>query len=145
MRKMLIAVAMMLLSCAAASAQNYFCGTQICAVPVHYLSAATTNSTSVKPAPGALYNIVAVNTTPTNPYYLKLYDKATAPVCGTDIPVQTLPLSPTPAAGPGVPLVLDSAVGISFNNGIGFCITANPADNDNTAAVAGIVVNMAYR
>lgn len=145
MRKILLAVAMVLLSWVhAAPAQNYFCGTQICANPVHYLSAASNNSTNVKPAAGALYNIVAANTTATM-YYLKLYDKATAPTCGTDIPVHTIPISPTPASGTPPPFVLDSTVGINFNSGIGFCLTGGIADADNTVAATGVAINFAFR
>lgn len=144
MLKMLFAAGLMLLTFPAASAQNYFCGTQICANPVHYLSAASNNATNVKPAPGALYNLIAVNTTATI-YYLKLYDKATAPTCGTDIPVHTLPVPPTPASSSPAPLVLDSTVGINFNSGIGFCLTGGIADNDNTVAATGVAINFGFR
>jgi len=50
--------------------------------PKKYLSAATTNSNLVRAGKTAVAAIVPVNTNATT-YYLKLYDKATAPVCGT--------------------------------------------------------------
>ena len=51
-------------------------------------SAATTNATSVKTTGGTIYNIVASNTGVTD-VYLKIYNKASAPTVGTDIPVHT--------------------------------------------------------
>lgn len=51
-------------------------------------SAATTNATSVKTTGGTIYNIVASNTGVTD-VYLKIYNKASAPTVGTDIPVYT--------------------------------------------------------
>jgi hypothetical protein len=66
-RKAMLLVAA-LLAAAPAVAQNQMCATQICTVPVHFLSAATTNPTNVKPAPGALYSVIAHNTTTTTAY-----------------------------------------------------------------------------
>lgn len=51
-------------------------------------SAATTNATSVKTTAGTIYNIVVSNTGVTA-VYLKIYNKASAPTVGTDIPVYT--------------------------------------------------------
>ena len=51
-------------------------------------SAATTNATSVKTSGGTIYNIVASNTGAAAAY-LKIYNKASAPTVGTDIPVHT--------------------------------------------------------
>lgn len=144
LRTILTAALLLFASVLGASAQNVMCATQVCAAPVHYLSAATTNATSVKAAPGAVYNLVAINTTATV-YYLKLYDKAVAPTCNTDVVLQTFPVPPTPASGSPAPLMLTSNVGIGFNNGIGFCLTAAIADNDNTAAATGVAINFNYR
>lgn len=102
--------------------------------PRHYLSAATNNSTSVTTSRTSLGWVVVGNTTATV-YYLKLYSKATAPTCGTDTPLSTLPLP----ANQTVPLAISSTL---FPAGLGFCITAGLADNDNTSAVTGIVVNL---
>ncbi len=56
----------------------------------HYIGAVSTNSTLVAAAPAngqrSVYAINAFNSNATT-YYLKLYNKATAPTCGTDVPV----------------------------------------------------------
>lgn len=103
--------------------------------PTHYLSTASNNATLVKTGQVTLASVLAVNTTGTV-YYLKLYNKATAPVCGTDVPKWTIPV---PASG-GV-ASHNIAMGVLFPLGLGFCLVAGIADNDNTAAVAGIAIN----
>ena len=113
------------------------------AFPAHYLSAANTNSTNVAAVKTNIYEIVAVNTTATL-YFLKLYDKATAPTCGTDTPVMTLPIPfGTSSSGGGVSVPIP--VGAQFINGFGFCITGGIADNDSTSAATGIAVNFLYQ
>jgi hypothetical protein len=49
-------------------------------------SAATTNATVVSAIPCDLYGVIAMNTVAAVKY-LKLYNKGSAPVVGTDIPV----------------------------------------------------------
>lgn len=110
--------------------------------PVHYLSAATNNSTNVKASAGQLYNNVTVINTTATLYYLKLYDKATAPTCGTDTPVQTYPV---PASTSGAGVVTPINVGMAFTTGIGFCLVAGLADNDNTSAATGVAINTCYK
>lgn len=102
--------------------------------PKKFLSAATVNSTLVRGSSALLTTGLIANTTATA-YYVKLYNKATAPVCGTDVPVWTVPV---PAGNVALPL----GNGLLFPAGLGFCITANMADNDNIAAAAGVVVNL---
>lgn len=111
--------------------------------PVHFLSAVSTNSTLVKGGPATLYGVQAVNTTAVL-YYLKFYDKATAPTCNTDTVVKTLPI-PFGATSAGGAIVAPMTVGVAFLNGLGFCITAGIADNDNTNAAVGVVVNLDYK
>ena len=102
--------------------------------PKHYLSAATNNSTNVTAVKAFLNGGLALNTNATIAF-LKFYNKATAPTCGTDTPVWTIAL---PQNVP-VPLpVLDA----NFGTGLGFCITGQIQDNDNTNATTGIVVNL---
>jgi hypothetical protein len=111
------------------------------ATPAHYLSGATTNSTNVKATAGTLFSITAVNTTATI-YYLKLYDKATAPTCGTDTPVHTLPV---PASATGSGLTINPFIGLNFTTGIGFCLTGAIADADATSAAVGVAINVGYK
>lgn len=117
------------------------CAQVLCAISKHYLSAANNNSTLVKGAATAVYQVIAVNTTATL-YYLKLYDKVTAPTCGTDTPVATYPL---PASATGAALVIPRSVGLGFNSGFGFCLVGGLADNDNTNAATGIAINFDFR
>lgn len=111
------------------------------ATPIKYLSAANTNSTNVKATAGTIYNLVAINTTATL-YYLKLYDKATAPTCASDTVLQSYPV---PASTSGNGLSVSTTVGIAFTAGIGFCLTGALADNDNTNAATGVVINIIYK
>jgi hypothetical protein len=115
--------------------------------PKKYLSTASTNSTLVMagasgsvggPAGVLLKTLVIGNSSAaTTPLFLKLYNKATSPICGTDIPVQTIPVqvAPTPT------LPIDFGNGMIFPLGLGFCLTGAIADNDPTAAAVGVAIN----
>lgn len=112
------------------------------ALTVHTLnSAATTNATSVKATAGRVYTIVASNQN-VAARFLKLYNKASAPTVGTDIPVMVFPLPAT-----STPLPIDfGAYGAQFSTGIAYAITGAIADADATAVTAGdtkIVINYA--
>ncbi len=128
MRRILIATAaLLLLGCQSAYPQS---------APRKFLSAATDNATLVLSRRTLLTSVQGVNTTATV-YYLKLYDKATLPVCGTDVPVMVIPIAPNSATPPVQP-----AQGLQFYSGLGFCVVAGLADNDNTAAAIGLAVNL---
>jgi hypothetical protein len=142
MRKMLAALALLIASfTGVADAQNQPCGLILCTTPYHYLSLASTNSTLVAGRQTALYNTTVINTTATI-YYLKLYDKATAPTCGTDTPVHTFPI-PVTTAQPVI--ITTNTTPIGFNNGLGFCLTGLIADADTTVAAVGVAINFDYR
>lgn len=105
--------------------------------PAHYMSAASTNSTLVQGKATLVTSVVLANGTATA-YYLKLYNKATAPTCGTDLPVTTITL---PANGSvNVPF----APGAYFSLGLGFCLTGAIADADATNAATGVSINLVY-
>lgn len=108
-------------------------GTLAAPTPLNLNSAATTNLTSVKNSAGTLYNLVARNTGAAAAY-LKLYNKASAPVVATDVPVLVIEI----AAGGLVPLSF-GAVGHRFATGIALAITGAQADTDATAVAAGQV------
>jgi len=97
-------------------------------------AAATTNAAVAKASAGDLYLIRGHNAGAAM-RFLKLYNKATAPTVGTDIPVMTIPL---PA---GASFDVDLA-GHFFSAGIAYAITQLAADNDTTALVAGDVVGL---
>ena len=102
-------------------------------------SAATTNATSVKAATGTLCN-VAVSNINAAARFLKLYNKASAPTVGTDVPVLTIPIPATSVVN-----VLASDNGIQFPLGIALAITAAATDSDTTAVAANeIKVAISY-
>jgi hypothetical protein len=101
-------------------------------------SAATTNATSVKATAGNIYNIALSNNGAAAAFF-KLYNKATAPTVGTDIPLDVI------TVGAGSYVNIDSARGIRFATGIAYAITNLIADADTTAVAAGQVkVHISY-
>lgn len=109
--------------------------------PYKLICTSSTNSNLVKGSAGNLYSIVAVGLTSTA-RYLKLYNKATAPIVGTDVPVMTIPVpANTQGAGVAIPYVS----GVNFSLGIGIAITSGSADNDTGAVTAGdVILNLTY-
>jgi hypothetical protein len=109
--------------------------------PYKLISLATTNANVVKAAPGNLYSIVAIGLTSTV-RYLKLYNKASAPTVGTDVPVMTIPV---PANTQGAGVAIPFSMGVNFPLGISLAITAGSADNNNVAIGAGdVIINLTY-
>jgi hypothetical protein len=106
--------------------------------PVHYLSTASTNAQLVKAGRTRIKILLPVNTTSTI-YYLHLYNLATTPLCGTSPVVWTVPVPQATGAGAGA--VIPIPDGLQFPLGLGFCLTGGIADNDNTSAAAGVVIN----
>lgn len=102
-------------------------------------SAATTNATSAKASAAKLFGLQGYNANAAV-RYLKLYDKATAPVVGTDVPVKTLALPPTAA------FAFDF-VGYDFAVGLAYALTTGAADADVGAVAAGDILglNVDYR
>lgn len=96
-------------------------------------SAATTNATSVKSTAGTLYGVTASNVG-AGAAYLKLYNKASAPTVGTDVPVLVVPI---PASG--VVNIGFGAIGHRFATGIALAITGAAVDSDTTAVAAAQV------
>lgn len=113
---------------------------EILSIPFSVLSQASNNSTLVYGENSLLKTIIVINTTATQ-YYLKIYNKRTAPTCGTDTPVLRIPI-PQVANGGGV--VEIATEDMKFPLGIGFCLTGGLADNDNSNAATGIAINFGY-
>ena len=108
------------------------------ATPYFVNSAATTNGALVLTGTSGLQCLWATNTGATAAF-VKLYNKATAPTVGTDIPEMIIPV---PAAVGGVPGVADVDCGFNghrFALGLGIAITGGVADTDTTAVAAGQV------
>ncbi len=75
--------------------------------------------------------------------YLKIYNKASAPIVGTDTPVLVFAIpAATTGAGSNIPI---GVPGIKFVTGIAFALTTGAADSDTAAVAANeIIVNLAY-
>jgi len=97
-------------------------------------AANSTNPTIAKAAPGYLQMITGLNAAAAV-RYIKFYDKATAPVPGTDVPVMTVALPATTAFS-----ILVG--GLAFVNGISYGLTVLAADNDATAVTAADILGL---
>lgn len=71
--------------------------------------------------------------------YVKLYNKATAPTVGTDVPEMIIAVPPLASGVPGVATFPIGFSGLRFNLGLGLAITGGFADTDTTAVAAGQV------
>lgn len=106
-------------------------------------SAATTNATSVRGSAGSVFNIIIHNTHGGggggSAITLRFYDKATAPVVGTDVPMIIIHI------GSGTSKELNFTSGITFKNGIAYSITAGNSLLDATPVSAdGVQVYIGY-
>lgn len=109
--------------------------------PYKLIATASTNANVIKNSGGNLYSIIAIGLTSTV-RYLKLYNKATTPVVGTDVPLMTIPI---PANTQGAGFSIAFSMGPNFPLGIGIAITSGSADNDTGAVGAGdVIVNLTY-
>lgn len=101
--------------------------------------AATTNAGFSKAASGSVLAVDCFNGTAATAY-LKLFNKASAPTLGTDIPVVVIPV----AAGAYISFEY-GALGKRLGTGIAYAVTLNAVDTDATAlATAGGHVNISY-
>lgn len=107
-------------------------------LPYALVSAATTNAAVIKGAPGSVHEITIANPTATAAF-VKLYDKATAPTVGTDVPLVTVP-----APANSLQALNLGALGKRFPAGIAIAITGAITAADTTAAVAGVQVSATY-
>jgi hypothetical protein len=101
-------------------------------------TAATTNAASVKATSCMLGEISVFNATAAT-IYVKLYNKATAPTVGTDVPTVTIPV----AAGAFASYEFGS-VGKRFALGMGIAVTAAAAATDTTVIAAGAQIHASY-
>lgn len=103
------------------------------------ICAASTNATSVKASAGKMYYLTAFNSD-TVGYWVKLYNKASAPTVGTDVPVVAM------YAPPGGGFVIPQVLGAYFSTGIALATTLLATDADTTAVTNAnkLVINMRY-
>jgi len=101
-------------------------------------TAATTNATSIKASAWTVYNISVTNKTASS-IFVKLFNKATAPTVGTDIPTIVLTI-PTNSF-----FKTDfSRLGTRFTTWIAMSITWAFADADTTVTAAAAVIITDY-
>ena len=115
------------------------------ATKVHFKSSAnSTNATSVKGSSGAVFNMIIHNTHSGgggggSAITLRLYDKATAPTVGTDVPMIIIHV------GSNTSKEINFTSGITFTNGIAYALTAGDSLLDATAVSAdGVQVYIGY-
>ncbi len=108
------------------------------ATPYFLNSAATTNGNLILTGTSGLQSFYATNEGATYAY-VKLYNKATAPTVGTDIPEMTIPVPPAAAGVPGVFTLPIGFNGFRFALGLGIAITGAAVYTDTTAVAAGQV------
>jgi hypothetical protein len=106
--------------------------------PYFLNSAATTNGALIITGTSGLTSLYATNIGAAAAF-VKLYNKATAPVVGTDIPEMVIPIPAANAGFPGVASPNIGFIGMRFALGLGIAITGGAADADTTAVAAGQV------
>jgi hypothetical protein len=108
------------------------------ATPYFVNSAATTNGALVLTGTSGLQAFYATNTGATAAF-VKLYNKATAPTVGTDVPEMIIPVPAAVSGVPGIAALTPGFNGYRFALGLGIAITGGVADTDTTAVAAGQV------
>lgn len=101
-------------------------------------SAASTNGQLVNGGTTGLQALFASNTGAAVAF-VKLYNKATAPTVGTDVPVMIIPVPAAVSGVPGIVELTPAFNGYRFPLGLGLAITGLVADSDTTAVAAGQV------
>jgi hypothetical protein len=114
------------------------------ATPYILNSAATTNAALILTGTSGLHAFYATNIGAT-PAFVKLYNKATAPTVGTDVPAMIIPVPAAVAGVPGTATLPIGTNGFRFALGLGIAITGGVADSDTTAVLAGQVKVMLSR
>lgn len=104
-------------------------------------AAATVNNTLISAGVHQLYGGVLTNLSAAVKF-VKFYDKATAPVAGTDTPIMTVAIP----LGQSIPLAaMISDFGMPFSLGLGIAITGIGTDADTTAVAASdVLLNLLY-
>lgn len=140
----LVSILIILIACSIAFAQTRvdvvkIDGVQASTEPCYITSAASNNSTNCKASAGKVFAIHVTNTTGTN-YFLRMYDVSGAPNCAQAAHFrETVPALATQSNG------RISPNGMTYRNGIGFCLTGGGGDNDNTNAATGVYITVEYK
>lgn len=106
------------------------------------LSVNNTTGTNPKGSAGQVFGGIITNVNAAV-RFVKLYNKATAPVVASDTPVITLQI-PGNTAGAG--MVFGFTSGLAFSTGIGLVISTGVGDTDSGAPAANeVIVNLFYK
>jgi hypothetical protein len=108
------------------------------ATPFFVNSAASTNGALVLTGTSGLCALWASNIGATDAF-VKLYNKATAPTVGTDVPEMIIPVRAAASGLPGIAEISPGFNAYRFPLGLGIAITGAVADTDTTAVAAGQV------
>lgn len=112
--------------------------------PKWFIAANSDNATNLKNSAGIVHavEVYGINAAPA---YLKFYDKASSPTCGTDTIVKQImiPAASTAANGAGSnAIVLDT----QFSTGISYCVvTGIGATDDTSVTAANFVINIDWK
>jgi hypothetical protein len=105
----------------------------------HAVAAGSTNLGVVKASAGQLFGWNIFNNA-AYPIYVKLFNKASNPLLGTDVPVRTIGVQA------GTQFSYFNAIGMAFATGIALAITKLIADADTTAILANdCVVDLDFK
>jgi hypothetical protein len=108
------------------------------------IAAASTNATSVKGSAATVFSCQLGGIA--GPAFLKIYNKASAPTVGTDVPVKTLiiPVAATAANGAGSNISFGPG-GLTLSSGFAAAVTGVITDADTTSvAAASFAINCDY-
>ena len=109
----------------------------------HLCTLAGTNATNIKATGGTVGGIFFTQGyqggAPLSDTYLKIYDKATAPTVGTDVPALVIPCSYTTSYG-----VFTPAAGIKFINGISIATVVGAADSATGITQANMIIDIIF-
>jgi|694.fasta_scaffold07722_11 hypothetical protein len=114
------------------------------ATPYILNSLASTNIALILTGSSGLQAFYATNIGAT-PAFVKLYNKATAPVLASDVPAMVITVPAAVAGVPGAVEITPGFNGYRFALGLGIAITGGVADTDATAVAAGQVKVMLSR
>lgn len=99
---------------------------------------------NIKASAGQIYTITAINRA-NSERFLKFFNKASAPITGTDIPVITIPLDGRTGGGQ-TQIEVEAVAGLAFSLGIGVAATNGIADlNTANPSVNDVVVTIGYK
>lgn len=106
--------------------------------PFFITTTASTNATLVKNIGVSLLELTVFNST-TATVYVRLYNKATAPVVGTDVPLMVVPVTASNLSS-----LSFGAIGKRFALGLAMAVTAAAGNTDATVVAASALVSGTY-